>query len=295
MKLAADDSGDVIGRVARSGRGHRPTLVLIPGLQGRHEWIAPAAKALRGSFNVVSVSLYHGEQAKASGDPFGLWVSAIDAHLARAGGSSCVVVGHSFGGLVAARYAAARPERVEALVLVSAPSPRMTLDWQSALLVRHPWLTLPLFAARGAVRLAPEMIAARPTWRQRASVSLSHLARVALAPMAPGQMACWVRAWQARDIAADCASITAPTLVVTGEPGLDRVVPVASSLDYLTSIVGARHVTLAGAGHLGLVLRPDAFASVVAAFVSEVRGSPVAGDNTEMRGSEKEAVRARHD
>lgn len=37
--------------------------------------------------------------------------------------------------------------------------------------------------------------------------------------------------WMDSDLAAECHQIQAPTLVVTGEPHLDRVVPVASSLD----------------------------------------------------------------
>ena len=55
---------------------------------------------------------------------------------------------------------------------------------------------------------------------------------------------------------------------MTGEPQLDRVVPVASSLEYVKLIAGARHVTLPRTGHMGLVLRPEAFADAVSAFVT---------------------------
>jgi 3-oxoadipate enol-lactonase len=81
-------------------------------------------------------------------------------------------------------------------------------------------------------------------------------------------MAAWAREWQGLDLAAECRSITAPTLVITGEPALDRVVPVASSLDYLDLIPGARHEMLAGTGHIGLLLRPDAFAAIVSDFLT---------------------------
>ena len=40
------------------------------------------------------------------------------------------------------------------------------------------------------------------------------------------------------DIVADCRRVTAPTLVVTGEAGLDRVVPVESTATYLELIRG---------------------------------------------------------
>ena len=46
------------------------------------------------------------------------------------------------------------------------------------------------------------------------------------------------------DIAADCRSVVAPTLIVTGEPALDWVVPVNNTTEYLQLIRGARHVVL---------------------------------------------------
>ena len=80
-------------------------------------------------------------------------------------------------------------------------------------------------------------------------------------------MAGWAKDWQAEDIAAECAHITAPTLIVTGEATLDRVVPQASTLDYLNLIRGSRHVVLEHTGHIGLVSRPDAFARLVEEFM----------------------------
>ena len=97
-------------------------------------------------------------------------------------------------------------------------------------------------------------------------------------------------AWRAALISSphlfeDCARIVAPTLVVTGEPGLDRVVPVDSTLAYVQLISGARHATLDGTGHLGSITRPGAFASLVREFVEhacgadsfDVRADPVEG------------------
>jgi pimeloyl-ACP methyl ester carboxylesterase len=79
-------------------------------------------------------------------------------------------------------------------------------------------------------------------------------------------MSQWVREWQQLDLVSDCRTIAAPTLLVTGEASLDRVVPVTSTLDYLSLIPGSRHVTLAKTGHIGLVMRPEAFAKVIEDF-----------------------------
>ena len=65
----------------------------------------------------------------------------------------------------------------------------------------------------------------------------------------------------------DCARVTAPTLIVTGERHLDRVVSVDVTRDYVHLIAGARHTTLDRTGHLGSITRPDAFAALVREFV----------------------------
>jgi pimeloyl-ACP methyl ester carboxylesterase len=71
------------------------------------------------------------------------------------------------------------------------------------------------------------------------------------------------------NVSADCARIVAPTLIVTGEPGLDHVVSVDASSEYASLIRGARRVILAGTGHIGSNTKPDVFADVVRQFVSE--------------------------
>ncbi len=69
------------------------------------------------------------------------------------------------------------------------------------------------------------------------------------------------------NIVDDCSRVTTPTLVITGERTLDRVVPVDGTLAYLPLIAGARHRVLARTGHLGSITTPDAFAEVVRGFV----------------------------
>ena len=86
-------------------------------------------------------------------------------------------------------------------------------------------------------------------------------------------MAAWVHEWLHTDLTPDCARISAPTLVITGEPHLDHVVPASSSLDYLTLIPGARHQILSGTGHMGSVTRPDMLTDLIDDFVRQSEGS----------------------
>jgi pimeloyl-ACP methyl ester carboxylesterase len=70
------------------------------------------------------------------------------------------------------------------------------------------------------------------------------------------------------DVGPDCERITAPTLIVTGERGLDHVVPVDGSTAYVTRIRNAHAVVLERTGHLGTITRPEAFTDVVREFMA---------------------------
>ena len=249
-------------------RGSGPPVVLIPGIQGRWEWMSPGVDALAERHRVLTFSL-----GDAAGDDawFDRWVRLIDRRLDDAGLESATIAGVSFGGLIAIRYAARRPSRVRRLVLASTPSPRYRLDPRQELHLRHPLLTFPLFLAGAIGRVSPEIFAARPRWGSRLQLGAEYGWRTVRARFNPPLMREWVRAWTSTDLTADCAQVTAPTLVITGEPGLDRVVRVASTLELLDFIPHARHTVLRGTGHVGIITKPREFASLL------TETSPVTG------------------
>jgi pimeloyl-ACP methyl ester carboxylesterase len=71
------------------------------------------------------------------------------------------------------------------------------------------------------------------------------------------------------DVAAAAARVTAPTLIVSGEVGLDHVVA-GGALEYTDLVSNARAVVLERTGHLGSITRPDVFAGVVGQFLADV-------------------------
>ncbi len=255
-------------------RGSGPPLVLIPGIQGRWEWMRPAVAALARSFTVATYSLVGepGTGVRLRADtPFDRHVEQADEVLACTGWTDAVVCGVSYGGLVAVRYAAVRPGRVRALVLVSAPGPRWRPDPSAQRYLRSPWLSAPAFAAGAPMRLWPELRAAAGSTPRACVSAARHLANVALAPTSPSRMAARIRCLDGHDFGRDAASVRAPTLVVTGEPRLDQVVPVAGTLEYAEMIPGASFRRLARTGHLGLVTRPGEFAGLITDFVNAIR------------------------
>lgn len=243
-------------------RGSGPPLVLVPGIVGRWQWLSRAVNALSRDHRVLTFSLNDVRGPCI----FERWSTHIDRLLDHAGEAAAPIVGVSFGGLVAAHYAATRPARTTGLVLVSTPAPGWRMDEQTARLTRHPRLLLPIFAWRAVDRVHHEVATAVPSIGRRLLLAVNHTARALTCPLSPSRMVTWVREWEATDLTPTIRRVSVPTLVITGEPGLDRVVPVASSLEYLSLIPEARHVTLARTGHLGFTTRPFEFARLVTDF-----------------------------
>jgi pimeloyl-ACP methyl ester carboxylesterase len=244
------------------GRGR--AVVVIPGIPGRWEWLRPAIDALATRFRVFSLSVTDLPRHDAS---FETWGTTIDRMLDAAGVTDVTMVGVSFGALVAIHYAASRPSRVRALVLASAPSPRWRIDPRTAFYLRWPRLVMPMLAVRSIGRLAPEIMHTLPDWRARARFAAGHVWRALRFPLSAAALQQWVHGWLAADVEEACSRVAAPTTVITGEATLDRVVPVAATMEILHLIPHARHLEFASTGHAGFLTRPDLFAEIVAGVV----------------------------
>src|SRR5215510_13994505 len=106
--------------------GSGAPIVIVPGIQGRWEWMKPAVDALAGRCRVITFSLADEPTCGGRFDPshgFDSYVEQVTEAMDLAGVASAVVAGVSYGGLVAAAFAARHPERVSGLVLVSAVPP----------------------------------------------------------------------------------------------------------------------------------------------------------------------------
>lgn len=249
--------------------GSGPPVVLIPGIQGRWEWMRPAVDEMAARTRVISFSLAGepgSDRALDDSSGFDCYTAQVDAALDRARIASAVICGVSFGGLIALHYAATRSARVRALVLVSTPGPNWTPPAQTRRYMRHPRLMFPLFCVGACRRMSRELAGTFPVRRQRLGAAVKYGRLVLGAPGSPSRMS--RRASQAArsGLAQECVRIKAPTLVVTGEADLDGVVPVATSLEYARLIKGAQVARLAGTGHLGIVTRPELFAELVVKF-----------------------------
>ena len=253
--------------------GKGSPIVLIPGLQGRWEWMRPAVEALAKHHRVVSFSLCDERTSPFPCDParaFENYVAQVGTAMDRAGLREAAIVGVSYGGLIAAEFSARHPERVSALVLASALHSHWRPNQDQQRFLRSPRLLSPLFAANARARMQPEVAAAFPAMGARLRFMASQGARVARAPASPSRMARRV-VWATGHRFADPRTITARALVLTGEATLDHVVPVQVTEQYMKELQSAQRVVLERTGHIGLVTRPDSFAEILGRFVDGTR------------------------
>src|SRR5688572_16517248 len=169
-------------------QGHGPPVVVVPGVHGRWEWAKPALRCLASNCRTISYSLPGdlGARRPLRGDlGFDNYLEQLDEVLDDAGLERAVICGVSFGGFIALRYAAERPERVSALVLASSPGPGWQPNPQQAGWIARPWWSAPAFVLSAPRRLWPEVSASFPSVGRRLGFMAAQGMRCAAAPMIP--------------------------------------------------------------------------------------------------------------
>jgi len=248
-------------------RGSGTPVVVIPGIQGRWEWMAPAIDALARRCRVITFSL--ADEPSCGGrfeERRGFWcyVEQVREALDAAGVKQAAICGVSYGGLIAAAFATRYPDRTSSLVLFSAPPPSWTPNARVKFYLHAPRLLTPLFLI-ASLRMYREIAAANAGALRGVPAATRHAWRVVTHMFSPHRMARRVRLIESVDLRQEL-HVTKPTLVITGEPSLDRIVPVGTTREYLRLWPQASVATIARTGHLGLITRPAEFARLVVPF-----------------------------
>jgi pimeloyl-ACP methyl ester carboxylesterase len=257
-------------RIVDMGSG--PVVVLIPGVQGRWEWMRPAVDALASRCRVITFSLADEPTADTRFDDhlgFDNYVQQVHDALDARAIPAAIICGVSYGGLIAAAFARDYPGRTDGLILVSALPPGWQPDSRVRFYLRAPRLLSPLFCI-GSLRLYPEIAAASGGYVAGAIPGIRHGWNVITHMFSPSRMARRVTLMARAGLSARICDVDVPTLIVTGEGSLDRVVPPGQTAAYARLCPRAETVVIPRTGHLGLITRPTAFADVVSAFVSRV-------------------------
>ena len=168
------------------------------------------------------------------------------------------MVGHSFGALVAAEFAAAAPASVAVLVLIDPVG-----LWRDDLPVRN-WMILSDDARASSLFADPQGEAARRFFQVPANDAdrVDVLAQFLWAQACTGKFV-WPIA--ERGFKHRAHRIAAPTLIVWGKT--DRIIAAAYAQEFAGRIAGARVELIDAAGHLPHLEQGETVAKVVSGFL----------------------------
>jgi 3-oxoadipate enol-lactonase len=185
------------------------------------------------------------------------YAAAILSAMSELGVGRAHVCGLSLGGVVAIAIHAAAPDRCPSLILADtfASHPDGAAIYQRSL------------AASDNLRVLAEsrvdVLLAQPADSPVRSEVIATMARIDPAGYRIGAEAVWLADQRER-----AAAIRVPTLVLCGAE--DRVTPAALSMALMRLIPGAQFQAIERAGHLPNLERPDAFNTLVGAFIRGV-------------------------
>jgi len=248
--------GGVRLRLHRGGSG--PALVFVHGLTDHGLDWSRLMRACAASHTVVCYDSRGHGQSDDSPTDYHLETLADDllGLVDALGLERPVLIGHSMGGSTAAVAAARAPERFAGVVLEDPVwgSRRATADDMAALIPG--WAEQ--VVRRRAMSLADllaEACAESPDWDDE-DYQLWAESKLMVRPAALGVLPSFVRDWLA-----DARRITAPLLVLTGEPERGAIVDLAAEQALLAARPATTVARFAGTGHQ---VRRVRFADVVA-------------------------------
>jgi pimeloyl-ACP methyl ester carboxylesterase len=255
-----------------SGPEGAPVLVLLHGFgSSLQTWDAWAA-SLSNHFRVVRYDLpgFGLTGADPTGDySVARGVAVLAALLDKLGVARASLVGNSMGGMLAWQFAAAHPDRVDRLVLVSpdgfaSPGFAYGKAPDVPLLLSALPYTMPKFMLR---------LSLAPAFADPAHLTDALVTRYWDMMRAPGVRRA-VAPRTAQTILVEpsttLARIKAPTLLLWGER--DGMIPIENALDYLKDIPNAQLVRLAGLGHVPQEEAPGESLKPVTEFLAASQG-----------------------
>ena len=250
------------GALSYREAGSGPGLLLLHGMNGGSaSWLRQFG-ALGGRYRVISWDA----PGFGESDPIEGGADAFAEHaleLASAlGCSRCAVVGHSMGGIVAARMAANHPERVTRLVL-SCTHPGYGEPPRSPLMARFT-RRIQEYESLGPADYG--RLRARKMLPPNAAPEVLELAAGIASEMRPEGLLCAGAMMLEADNLPLLPKVRAPVLVITGE--LDPVVRRERWKPLVELPPDARHVQMTGVGHAPYLEDPVRYAELIEGFVT---------------------------
>lgn len=262
-------------------------VIALHGGPGFRDYLPPDLQPLTSSFRLISYDQRGSGYSTVVTDPARLTAAAFVADLDRVRESSGIaratLLGHSWGGGLAALYAIAHPDRVERLLLVDPMPPRaepyMTA-FSQALQSRMTESDRAAMAEASARRQKAADAEASDACRAYYAVFIKgYLHSPASAARMRGDL-CEAPAAALRnaaninrsimgslgtfDLRPQLAAINVPTLVIHGA---SDPIPMASAREWAASLPNGRLLVIDQSGHFPFVERPEVFFPAATAFL----------------------------
>ena len=246
------------------------TILFIPGADGMKETFRYQVPALARRHRVICASL---RRRLSSGHTLDRLVDDVGELAVSSGARRVLLVGQSFGGSVAMRFAVRWPEKVAGLVLVNTLA-RIGYDHVGlnrtllAPVARFTTRYLPTRAARALARIWSRL----EVWIYDDSPGSERVVDYALwtgtRTVPSSESNTRVNLLKKMDLRGQLPSIEASTLVIKGPR--DHYVPPAWSHEIVALIPGATYVEVAGTGHCSHLSMPGSFNRILEHWLTEV-------------------------
>lgn len=267
------------------GRRDGPAIILLHGSNASlHTW-EPMVERLGVDYRIVTLDLPgHGLTGATPDRDYGAagMMAAVDVVAAKLNLDRFILGGNSMGGWVAWRNALARPEHVEALLLLDASGmplrkgekpPESNIGFR---ILEYPlgrWL---------ATRITPRALveqSLRGSVSEQAFIDEAMIDRYWELLRYPGNReATVIRARTDREahMAAKARDIAVPTLILFGSE--DRLINATAAQSFAERIAESEVVLLKGIGHLPMEEAPDRTAAAIADFLTRRLAVPSQAD-----------------
>ena len=249
MKLPYDEVG--------SGPG---VVLLHAGIADRTMWAEHLDPLAEAGYRVVAVDLPGFGEAPVPPGEQAAWMDVLQT-MDELSIERAALVGNSFGGAVALRAAFVAPDRVSALVLVSAPAP----DLEPSAKLEAVWEQEEAALERGDIDAAVDAVVNAWTLSDAPQELRDRVAAMQRRAFALGDPPTTEAPDPVEQDPEALARLEVPTLVAAGERDMGDFLDGAEAL--AQTLPRARHAVIEGAGHLAPLETPEEFRRLVLAFL----------------------------
>jgi pimeloyl-ACP methyl ester carboxylesterase len=241
--------------------GSGPGVVLLhAGIADRTMWAEHLDPLAEAGYRVVAVDLPGFGEAPVPPGEQAAWMDVLQT-MDELSIERAALVGNSFGGAVALRAAFVAPDRVSALVLVSAPAP----DLEPSAKLEAVWEQEEAALERGDIDAAVDAVVNAWTLSDAPQELRDRVAAMQRRAFALGDPPTTEAPDPVEQDPEALARLEVPTLVAAGERDMGDFLDGAEAL--AQTLPRARHAVIEGAGHLAPLETPEEFRRLVLAFL----------------------------